>query len=142
MTTNKKRSTIKQRKQNEMADEYELKIKQVVSYGGHSASANGAINLTLKASYSEMTKSMKLLQMLNNDVTLKAKLPNEKPVKLGMFRIKQVVFDDDGESVLKFNGLKDYIETDELNALPTNDSDNKEFVVMYEAEIENEDDDE
>ena len=113
-----------------------IKVKEVVKYGGHSLSANGSVNFTLKASYSELTKTIQLMQMLNNDVNIKAKLPAGKPMKLGMFRIKQIVIDGDGESTLKFNGLNDYIEMDNLNLLPLNSDENKEFVVMIEAEIE------
>ena len=113
-----------------------VKVKEVVKYGGHSLSANGSVNFTLKASYSELTNTIKMMQMLNNDVNIKAKLPAGKPMKLGMFRIKQIVIDGDGESQLKFNGLNDYIEMDNLNLLPLNNDDNKEFVIMMEAEVE------
>lgn len=113
-----------------------VKVKQVVVYGGHSMSANGSVNLTLKSAYSELPNSIQQLQMLNNDVNIKAKLPGGKPMKLGMFRIKQIVVDGDGESVLKFNGLSDYIEMDNLNLLPLNTDDNKEFTAMMEAEVE------
>jgi hypothetical protein len=116
-----------------------LKVKEVVTYGGHSLKANGAVDFTLKAGYSELTNSIKLMQMLNNDVNIKARIPGEKPKKLGMFRIKQIVVDGDGESVLKFNGLNDHIEMDNLNMLPLNDSETKEFVVLMTAEIEEED---
>ena len=118
--------------------EMTIKVREVVKYGGHSLSANGSVNFTLKASYSELTNSIQAMQMLNNDVTIKAKLPAGKPMKLGMFRIKQIIVDGDGESILKFNGLNDYIEMDNLNLLPLNNDDNKEFVVMMEAEIESE----
>lgn len=115
-----------------------VKVKEVVKYGGHSLSANGSVNLTLKASYSELTNSIQAMQMLNNDVAIKAKLPGGKPMKLGIFRIKQIIVDGDGESVLKFNGLNDYIEMDNLNLLPLNNDENKEFVISMEAEIERE----
>ena len=117
----------------------DIKVKEVVKYSGHSLSANGAVNFTLKAGYSELKNSIKLMQMLNNDVHIKAKIPGGKAMKLGIFRVKQIVVDGDGESVLKFNGLNDYIEMDNLNMLPLNDSDTKEFVVLMEAEIEEED---
>ena len=74
--------------------------------------------------------------MLNNDVSIKAKIPNGNPMKLGFFRVKQIVIDGDGESTIKFNGLNDYIEMDNLNLLPLNSDENKEFVVLMEAEIE------
>jgi hypothetical protein len=79
-----------------------------------------------------------MMQMLNNDVNIKAKLPGQKAMKLGMFRIKQIIIDGDGESILKFNGLNDHIEMDNLNLLPLNTDDDKEFVVLMEAEIEEE----
>lgn len=115
-----------------------IKVKEVVKYGGHSLSANGSVNFTLKASYSELPNSIQLMQMLNNDVNIKAKIPNGKPMKLGSFRIKQIIVDGDGESTIKFNGLNDYIEMDNLNLLPLNSDENKEFVVLMEAEIEEE----
>ena len=115
-----------------------IKVKEIVRYGGHSLSPNGSVNLTLKAAYSELSHSIMLMQLLNNDVNIKAKVPGSKASKLGMFRVKAINVDGDGESVLKFNGLNDYIEMDNLNALPLNDSDVKEFAVMFEAEIEEE----
>lgn len=119
-----------------------IKVKEVVKYGGHSLSANGSVNFTLKANYSELTNSIQLMQMLNNDVNIKAKIPSGKPMKLGMFRIKQIIVDGDGESIIKFNGLNDYIEMDNLNLLPLNSDENKEFVVLMEAEIEEENEEE
>ena len=113
-----------------------VKVKEVVKYGGHSLSANGSVNFTLKAQYSELSNTIQLMQMLNNDVSIKAKIPNGSPMKLGFFRVKQIVIDGDGESTIKFNGLNDYIEMDNLNLLPLNSDENKEFVVLMEAEIE------
>lgn len=113
-----------------------VKVKEVVKYGGHSLSANGSVNFTLKAQYSELPNTIKLMQMLNNDVNIKAKVPGGKPMKLGFFRVKQIVIDGDGESTIKFNGLNDYIEMDNLNLLPLNTDENKEFVVLMEADIE------
>lgn len=115
-----------------------IKVKQVVVYGGHSLKANGAVDFTLKAAYSELVNTIQMMQMLNNDVDIKAKLPGKKAMKLGMFRIKQIVIDGDGESILKFNGLNDHIEMDNLNLLPLNTEDDKEFAVLMEAEIEEE----
>ena len=113
-----------------------VKVKEVVKYGGHSLSANGEVNFTLKAQYSELSNTIQLMQMLNNDVSIKAKIPGDSPMKLGFFRVKQIVIDGDGESTIKFNGLNDYIEMDNLNLLPLNSDENKEFVVLMEAEIE------
>lgn len=115
-----------------------IKVKEVVKYKGHSLSANGSVNFNLVAAYSELVHTISLMQLLNNDVTIKAKIPGENPMKLGIFRIKQIVIDGDGESKIKFNGLNDYIEMDNLNVLPLNSDDTKEFVVLMEAEVEEE----
>lgn len=113
-----------------------VKVKEIVKYGGHNLSANGSVNLTFKASYSELTNTIQLMQMLNNDVNIKAKVPGEKAMKLGMFRIKEIKVEGDGESVIKFNSLNDYTEMDNLNYLPIKGSENEEFAVMMSAEIE------
>lgn len=119
-----------------------IEVKEIVKYAGHNLSANGSVNLTLKARYSELSNSIMLMQMLNNDVTIKAKVAGQKPMKLGVFRIKEVKIDGDGESVIKFNSLSDYVEMNNLNILPLNDSDSQEFVVKMNAEIEEEEADE
>ena len=113
-----------------------IKVKSIVKYDGHNVSANGSVNLSLKAGYSELVNSVKVLQLLNNDVMMKAKIPGKNPMKIGTFRVKQVVIDGDGESKLRFNGLSDYIEMDNLNMLPLNSDEVKEFVVMLTAEVE------
>lgn len=118
-----------------------IKVKQVVTYGGHSLSANGSVNFTLKAKYPELVNTIQLMQMLNNDVIIRARIPGQKPMKLGSFRIKSINIEGDGDSTIKFNGLNDYIEMDNLNTLPTNPGRNtEEFTVLMEAEIEEEDD--
>ena len=118
----------------------QIRVREVVKYGGHSLSANGSVNLTLKADYSELVNTIQVQQMLNNDVSIKAKLPGGKPMRLGMFRVKSTTIHGDGESTLKFNGLNDYIEMDNLNLLPTKGSGDEMFVVMMEADVEEEDD--
>lgn len=115
-----------------------ISVKEVVSYGGHNLSANGSVNLTLKASYSELPKTISIMQMLNNDVKIRAKVPGSKAMKLGMFRIKDIRVDGDGESVIKFNTINDFVEMGNLNLLPLNDSETKEFQVLMETETEEE----
>ncbi len=116
--------------------EVNVKIKEVVQYRGHNLSANGLVNLTLKASYSELTNTIKLTQLLNNDINIKAKMAGGKPMKLGSFKIKQIAIDGDGESIIKLFGSNDFVEMDNLNLLPQNDNDLKEFVILMESEVE------
>lgn len=117
-----------------------IQIKQVCEYGGHSVGQNGSVNLTLKASYSELPKSIELLQLLNNDIKVKAKVPGEKPILLGPFMIKDVNISGDGTSKIKLNGLNDFVELASLNHLSMNGSnDVKSFVVLYDGTVELED---
>lgn len=120
-----------------------IKINQVVQYGGHSLAASGSVNLTLKANYSELTKTIQLHQMLNNDVDVKAKMVDRSPMDLGIFRIKALNTDGDGCSTIKLNGLNTFVEMDNLNLLPTKqDEDMADFIVRYTAEIEEEEEEE
>ena len=114
-----------------------VKVKSMMSYGGHSSRANGSVDLTLVAKYSELTNSMQLLQMLNNDVNIQVKKGSDKPFKLGMFRIKSVNFNGDGESKIKLNSLNDFVDMDNMNELITQD----EFTVLFSAKIEEEEED-
>ena len=113
----------------------QVKIKEVVTYGGHSITASGLVNLTLKAGYGELVNTIQLTQMLNNDITLGAKVQG-KTRKLGIFRIKTINIDGDGESKIKFVGDTNYVEIDQVNELPLNTDDIKEFVILLKAEIE------
>lgn len=115
-----------------------IRVKEFVAYKGHSISASGKVTVTFGAMYSELVNTIKLMQMLNNDIVVYAKLPESGPLKLGMFRLKQIVVDGDGESKIKFDGITDYIETDNLNMLPLNSDECKEFQIRCTAEIEEE----
>lgn len=113
-----------------------IDVKEVVNYKGHSVKANGSVDLSFSAMYDEITNSMQLLQLLNNDVTIIAKLPGDKPMNLGMFRVKAVIFDGDGESTLKFNSIDTSVEFDNINKMITSEK----FQVKMTANIEEEDD--
>lgn len=120
-----------------------LKVKQVVTNAGYRVGANGSVSISFAAKYSELTNTIKLQQLLNNDVEIKAKVPTGtgKPqvLNLGNFRVKRTTIDDDGESKVEFNGITDYIEMDNLNKLPLNSDDLKEFTILVTADIESED---
>lgn len=120
-----------------------LKVKQVVTNAGYRVCANGSVSISFAAKYSELTNTIKLQQLLNNDVEIKAKVPTGtgKPqvLNLGNFRVKRTTIDDDGESKVEFNGITDYIEMDNLNKLPLNSDDLKEFTILVMADIESED---
>lgn len=115
-----------------------IKVTEVVQYGGHSTSGRGVVSVTFKAAYSELVKTISMLQALNETVKLGFKLPNEKPASLGAFMISNVTIDSDGESKIKFQGNADYVETGNLNRLPFQQDEDPYFQLMLKAEIDDE----
>lgn len=100
---------------------------------------SGSVNLTFKADYSELVKTIQLNQLLNNDVTIKARIPGtDTKLMLGVFRISSLKTDGDGSSTIKLCGLNTFVEMDSLNLLPTKQDDTEYFIVRYESEIEEE----
>ena len=79
-----------------------------------------------------------MLQVLNNDVKIQVKKGADKPFKIGIFRIKEVKFDGDGESVIKFNTITDFADTDAMNNLIPMGDEPKEFTVLFAANVEEE----
>ena len=116
--------------------EKKIIVKEVVNYKGHSVKANGSVDLSFSAMYDELTNTIQCLQMLNNDVDIVAKVPNEKPFPLGMYRIKSVNFDGDGESTIKFNSLDQNVELENLGKIITNEKFQIRMVAMVELEEE------
>lgn len=115
-----------------------VRVKQFAQYATHSTTSKGIVNLTVKSSYSNLSQTIKLLQMLNNDITLKAKVGRNKPFVIGTFRIKDIVVDGDGESKIKFTSILDYVNASRITDLIMIDEDIKEFVLMSECNIEEE----
>lgn len=109
-----------------------IAIKEIVSYRGHSVKKNGNIDLTFSAMYGELTNSIQILQLLNNDVKITAKLAGSKPMVLGSYSVKNVTFDGDGESILKFTSLLDYVEIDNLNSIISQEN----FQIKLESDVE------
>lgn len=115
-----------------------LKVKLVANYGGHSVSTQGVVTLTLNTNYSELVGSIKLQQLLNCDIDVKAKLAGRRPFKLGMFRLDSTNIGHDGSSKIKLKGITDYVETDNINMLPNAKDDEKLFQILLVSEVEEE----
>lgn len=113
------------------------KVMAVAQYKGHSLSENGSVNLSLKFKYDQLVNVIQLTQMFSNDVIATVKMPGASSLKLGMFRIKNITIDGDGESTVKLNGLNDYIEVDNLNNIVTKELFQVRFVAEIESEEEN-----
>lgn len=112
------------------------KVKAVVKNMGNSLNANGVVNLRLRTSYSELPSAIKSLSMLNQNIDVKAKLPGDKPFRLGWFMLNELKIAGDGEADIRLRSVKDNVEMDMLNALPLAHDENPEFQVMLECDIE------
>lgn len=110
----------------------EIKVKSVAKYNGHSFKQNKAVDLSVRFEYSELPNYVKLIQLLNENIIIKVK-QSDKPVKkLGTFMLKEIKIDHDGEGIVKFNSMLDYVEADEINALVGDGL----FKIMFEAQTE------
>ena len=112
-----------------------LKAKSIVSYNGHNISANGIVNFNVNAQYSQLTNTIQLMQMLNNDIDIKVKVQGQA-LKLGSFRIKKITIDGDGESKIQLTSSVDFVEVDNLNLLPLSTDESKEFKILFETDAE------
>lgn len=110
----------------------EVKVKGIARYNGHNIKANGSVDFGLKFDYGELTNCVKLLQLLNENITIAAKV-NGEVRKLGMFMVKSINFSGDGECIAKFNSTLDYVESNNLNNLS-----GEILNMMFKAEIEEE----
>lgn len=97
--------------------EKKIELKAVGQYNGHQAKPSGSVDLNIVCEYSELTNTIPMLQLLNNDINLAVKKAGEKPFKLGIFRLQQINFDHDGQAKIKFNSTNDFVEIDNLNKL-------------------------
>ena len=111
----------------------EVSVKLVSMYDGHSIKQNGNVDLKLGCEYSELPNYVQLVQMLNNDINVAVKLPGDKkPIKIGMFRLKQLNVSHDGSAKISFSSTNDFVEVNELNRLVTDER----FAVRCDSKIE------
>jgi hypothetical protein len=94
-----------------------VKIKAIGRYNGHSIKPSKSVDLGLKFTYEELPNYIKLIQMLNENVTIAAQIDGSSPQKVGMFTVKEIKVDHDGEGSIKFNSMVDYVEADVINEL-------------------------
>lgn len=121
--------------------EQKVEFKMVAKYNGHNIKSSGAVDLNLVCEYSEMTNTIQLLQLLSNDIKLAIKKPNEKPFKLGTFRLQSLNYDHDGQAKIRFNSMTDFTEVDGLNRLIPDEKEER-FVVRVAAIVELEEEEE
>lgn len=113
-----------------------VKAQGAMRYAGHSKKANGIVTLNLVARYGEMVNSIQTLQMLNNDVVVDADMPDGSSKHLGMFRIKNVKFDGDGESKISLVSDGYCVFPENIEGLPLSIDENNEFTVLFSCDVE------
>lgn len=115
-----------------------ISVKTFANYKAHSVNGKGVVKLTVSIAYVDLSDAVKLLQLLNSDVNVRAKFGNEKPFKIGIFKIDKFAVDRDGNVKVTFNSFTDYVEMNVIVKLITeNDS---TFVLGCDGEVEFEDD--
>lgn len=110
-------------------------INQHVEYKGHNVKQSGAVTLTLLASYDSITESMRLLQLLNEDIGVKVKMPDKNPIFVGTFMINGVNFAKDGKSTIKLASINTAVNTESLMEMV----ENGRFRIQYSGNVEEED---
>lgn len=97
--------------------ERKLKQQGIASFEGLSIGKNKTIQVKFKLRYDEILTSVELLQGLNNDITLYAKVPDKKPMNLGIFTIGAINFDKDGNATIPFKSLTDNVNVESICSL-------------------------
>ena len=115
-----------------------VKVRVVAAYNGHNIKPNKNVDLALKCRYDELANYIQLIQFLNEDVEIVAKVGDNPAKKLGSFRVKEIKVDHDGEGVLKFNSMLDFVNADDINSLV-----GEELIkIQFTAEVEEVEEDE
>lgn len=97
--------------------ERKLKQQGIASFEGLSIGKNKTIQVKFKLRYDEILTSVELLQGLNNDITLHAKVSDKKPMNLGIFTIGAINFDKDGNATIPFKSLTDNVNVESICSL-------------------------
>lgn len=111
----------------------DVKFKAVGNYKGHSVKANGILELNVGYKYDELTNTVLATQLLNENVTIIAKLPAGAET-LGSFMVKNISIDHDGNSVIRYNSNMDHVEANVVNDLARQKNEDIRF--MFKASIE------
>lgn len=81
------------------------------------------VKISFKFRYDEMITSISLLQGLNTDITIHAKISGRKAVNLGLFTIGAVAFDKDGNAQAQFKSMIDNVNMDNISNILSLDAD-------------------
>lgn len=94
--------------------EKKIQEKGIASFEGMSVSTGSVVTLKLKLRYDEILTSVNLLQGLQSDITVHAKVPDEKAFSLGVFTINAVNFDKDGNAKITLKSMTDNVNLEKV----------------------------
>lgn len=94
--------------------EKEFKQKGIATFEGLTIGKSKVVTLSVKLRHDEIVTSVELLQGLNNDITVVAKVPDRKPMNLGIFTIGAINFDKDGNAKVPFKSMTDNVNLDNI----------------------------
>ena len=112
--------------------EKKIKKKGIATFQGLSIGRNKTVQLKFKLRYDEILTSVELLQGLNSDITVHAKIGDDKPINLGIFTIGAVNFDKDGNATIPFKSLVDNVNLDNINSIIDEDYIQLRFMAIIE----------
>lgn len=112
--------------------EKKFKQKGIATFQGLSIGRNKTVQLKFKLRYDEILTSVELLQGLNSDITVHAKIGDDKPINLGIFTIGAVNFDKDGNATIPFKSLVDNVNLDNINSIIDEDYIQLRFMAIIE----------
>jgi hypothetical protein len=107
------------------------KVKSLAKYNGHSIKNNKSVDLGMVFAYEELPNYIKLIQFLNENISINVKVEDQESLALGTFMIKEIKVDHDGQGIIKFNSLMDHVEAQNINEIV-----GATFKVVFKAEIE------
>ena len=104
--------------------------KGIATFAGLSVSANKVVTIKFKLRYDEIITSINLLQGLNNDITIHAKVEGQKEKSLGVFNISGIPFDKDGNATIPFKSLVENVNLDNICSLV-----DEEYIILKFMEV-------
>lgn len=118
--------------------EKEMKVRGISKFVSLNISASKVVTLNMLMRYDEIVTSVQLLQGLNNDITVLAKLPLGKPKSLGMFTVNGINFDKDGNAKVTLKSLTQNVELDNITEIIEEDTVQLMFRAIIELEMKEE----
>lgn len=97
--------------------EKKFQQKGIATFEGLSIKKSKVLTMKFKLRYDEVVTSVNLLQGLNADITVHAKVGTGKLMNLGLFTIGGISFDRDGNATVPFNSMLDNVNLDNINSV-------------------------